>query len=69
MNTAYEERLNVLSEIAEECFEVNELSSDCSERETRLSVRVSDIVRALESAYDVGLIAGYHLSRQQRTRY
>jgi hypothetical protein len=65
MKTCYEERLNILSEIAADCFDVNGLEAEAASAETRVDVRVADLVRALESAYDVGLVAGYRLVRSQ----
>ncbi|SAK92300.1 hypothetical protein AWB76_06798 [Caballeronia temeraria] len=61
MSAPPDERLCTLSEIAAECFNVDVLNADAAE--CRVSVRPVDIVRALESAYDMGLIAGYQLTR------
>jgi hypothetical protein len=66
MSNLDDERLNVLSEIATEHFDVDTFSSNPVPPETCVTVRVEDIVRALESAYDMGLIAGYHLTRSAR---
>ncbi|BBU31473.1 hypothetical protein BTHE68_52070 [Burkholderia sp. THE68] len=60
MSLLTDERMNTLSEIAADCFDVD------FERGGALGdgilVKPMDIVRALESAYDMGLIAGYQLT-------
>lgn len=66
MSKPDEERLNVLSEIAMERLNINVFSQPALP-ETRVVVSVEDIVQALESAYDMGLIAGCHLIRSMRT--
>jgi|ERR1700761_9818716 hypothetical protein len=68
MSVLTEERLNVLSEIATDCFDVDTYALTPELPDLRVPVRPVDIVRALESAYDMGLIAGYHLTRSGRTR-
>ena len=69
MSALTEERVSVLSEIATDCFDVDTFFLDAQQPDMRVTVRPVDIVRALESAYDMGLIAGYHLTRSGRTRY
>ncbi|AQH03279.1 hypothetical protein [Caballeronia cordobensis] len=60
MSLLTEERLTTLSEIATDCFDVD--FKDDHALDDRILVKPADIVRALESAYDMGLIAGYHLT-------
>ena len=69
MSVITEERLSILSEIATNCFDVETCALNPELPDLRVAVRPVDIVRALESAYDMGLIAGYHLMRSGRTRY
>ncbi|MGF6645770.1 hypothetical protein [Paraburkholderia sp. GAS82] len=69
MSVITEERLSILSEIATDCFDVETCALNPELPDSRVAVRPVDIVRALESAYDMGLIAGYHLMRSGRTRY
>ena len=66
MSALTDERLYALSEIAADCFNVDFLDADAPEY--RVSVKPVDIVRALESAYDMGLIAGYQLTRSGTLR-
>jgi hypothetical protein len=66
MSALTAERLCALSEIAADCFNVDFL--DANTPEFHVSVKPEDIVRALESAYDMGLIAGYHLTRSGTLR-
>jgi len=61
MSALTDERICTLSEIAADCFDVDMLDADAPER--RVLVTPADIVRALESAYDMGLVAGYQLMR------
>jgi hypothetical protein len=68
MSALTDERLNTLSEIATDCFDVDTLSLNPEKPDLRVMVRPVDIARALESAYDMGLIAGYQLTRSGRTR-
>jgi hypothetical protein len=69
MSVITEERLSILSEIATDCFDVDTYALNPELPDLRVPVRPVDIIRALESAYDMGLIAGYHLMRSGRTRY
>jgi hypothetical protein len=69
MSAAAEERLSILSEIATDCFDVDTYALNPELPDLRVPVRPADIARALETAYDMGLIAGYHLMRSGRTRY
>ncbi|BCZ81662.1 hypothetical protein SB861_09540 [Paraburkholderia sp. SIMBA_049] len=66
MSALTDERLSTLSEIAADCFDVDLLDADAPEQ--RVLVKPADIVRALESAYDVGLVVGYQLTRSGRIR-
>ncbi|WP_201644529.1 hypothetical protein [Paraburkholderia metrosideri] len=67
MSAPIDERLNTLGEIAHECFGVEQFP--CSDQaEIRYVVSVESIARAIESAYDIGLIAGYRLSRATQAR-
>ncbi|AUT71333.1 hypothetical protein [Paraburkholderia hospita] len=66
MSALTDERLCTLSEIAADCFDVDLLDADAPEQ--RVLVKPADIVRALESAYDVGLVVGYQLTRSGRIR-
>jgi hypothetical protein len=66
MSALTDERLCTLSEIAADCFDVDFLDADAPEQ--RVLVKPADIVRALESAYDVGLVVGYQLTRSGRIR-
>jgi hypothetical protein len=61
MSLLTDERLTTLSEIATDCFDVDFRSGDALD--DRIAAKPIDIVRALESAYDMGLVAGYHLTR------
>lgn len=65
MNTkmSRDERLVTLREIAHECFGVETLSLSGQAPDAPVVVCAESIVRALESAYDIGLIAGYRLNR------
>jgi hypothetical protein len=60
MSLLTDERLSTLSEIATDCFDVD--FKDDHTFDDRIFVKPTDIVRALESAYDMGLIAGYQLT-------
>lgn len=66
MSALTDERLSTLSEIAADCFDVDLPDADAPEQ--RVLVKPADIVRALESAYDVGLVVGYQLTRSGRIR-
>ncbi|MFL9991222.1 hypothetical protein PQR34_07150 [Paraburkholderia sediminicola] len=66
MSAPTDERLNTLSEIAHDCFGVETFPSD--QTEARYVVCAESIARALESAYDIGLIAGYRLTRAIQAR-
>jgi hypothetical protein len=68
MGVLTDERLNTLSEIATDCFDVDTFCLDPEMPDLRVTVRPVDIARAMESAYDMGLIAGYQLTRSSRTR-
>ncbi|MFM0228020.1 hypothetical protein [Paraburkholderia dipogonis] len=68
MSVLTEERLSILSEIATDCFDVDTYSLNPELPDVRVPVRPVDIVRALENAYDMGLIAGYQLTRSRRAR-
>jgi hypothetical protein len=68
MNTLSDERLNTLTEIANDCLGVESLSSVATQPELRISVFRSDLVRALESAYDIGLVVGCGLSQTLRVK-
>lgn len=63
-----DERLINLSAIATDCLNVDTFALDANQPEIRIAVKPADIVRALESAYDIGLIAGYRLTRAGRSR-
>ncbi|MFM0624801.1 hypothetical protein [Paraburkholderia xenovorans] len=64
MNMLGDERLDTLSEIANDCLGIAPLASPVQRQDARfVVVRAEDIARALESAYDVGLINGYRLHR------
>lgn len=63
MNVQGDERLMTLREIAHECFGVETFSLSGEAPDAPLVVCAESIVRALESAYDIGLIAGYRLNR------
>jgi len=67
MSALTDARLNTLGEIATDCFDVDTLFLSPDMPDLRVSVRRVDIARALENAYDMGLIAGYHLTRSGRT--
>jgi hypothetical protein len=59
-----DERLVTLSEIANDCFGIECLAPQAEARDARyVLVHAGSILRALESAYDIGLIAGYRLHR------
>ncbi|MDR7006194.1 hypothetical protein [Paraburkholderia strydomiana] len=66
MSALADGRLYTLSEIAADCFNVDFPKADAPEH--CVLVRPADIVRALESAYDMGLIAGYQLTRSRTLR-
>ncbi|MFM0739848.1 hypothetical protein PQQ51_21625 [Paraburkholderia xenovorans] len=66
MDMPRDERFNALSEIANDCFGIDAFARLPGVQDSRdVAVRTADIVRALESAYDIGLIAGYHLNRTE----
>lgn len=62
-----DERLHTLNEIAQDWFGVDTLPSCTDEPEARYVVCARNIAQALESAYDIGLITGYRLSRATRS--
>jgi hypothetical protein len=62
-----DERLHTLSEIAHDCFGI-ETFSTTDQTQARYVVCAASIARALESAYDIGLITGYRLNRATRAR-
>jgi hypothetical protein len=66
MSALSDKRLNTLSEIATDCFDVDAFFLSPEMPDSRVTVRRVDIARALENAYDMGLIAGYHLTRSGR---
>ncbi|CAD6535347.1 hypothetical protein [Paraburkholderia metrosideri] len=68
MSVITDERLSTLSQIATDCFDVDTYALNPELPDLRVPVRPADIVRALENAYDMGLIAGYHLTRSRRVR-
>jgi hypothetical protein len=68
MGGLIDERLISLNEIATDFFSIDTFALDANQPEIRVAVKPADIVRALESAYDIGLIAGYHLTRAGRSR-
>jgi hypothetical protein len=68
MNSLSNERLTTLTEIAHDCFGIESLSPVTTQPELRYSVCVDDIVRALESAYDIGLIVGSRLHQTLRVK-
>lgn len=68
MSALTDERLQTLSEIATDCFDVDTFLLDPGMPDLHVTVRPIDIARAMESAYDMGLIAGYQLTRSGRTR-
>ncbi|MFM0339994.1 hypothetical protein [Paraburkholderia fungorum] len=63
-----DERLNTLREIVNECFGVDALTSATDRADARYVVCAENVVRALETAYDIGLIAGYRLSQASQAR-
>jgi hypothetical protein len=63
-----DERLNTLSEIANDCCGVDAFRSCTDRADARYVVCADSVVRALESAYDIGLITGYRLSQASRAR-
>lgn len=68
MSALTDERLQTLSEIATDCFDVDTFLLDAEMPDLHVTVRPIDIARAMESAYDMGLIAGYQLTRSGRAR-
>jgi hypothetical protein len=68
MSALTDERLKTLSEIAHDCFGVTEFPSCTHETDARYVVCAESIARALESAYDIGLVTGYQLSQASRAR-
>jgi hypothetical protein len=58
-----DERLSTLGEIAHDCFGVEIFPCGSDKAGARYLVCAESIARALENAYDIGLIAGYRLSR------
>jgi len=68
MGSLIDERLISLNAIATDSFNVEPFALDANQPEIRIAVEPADIVRALESAYDIGLIAGYQLTRAGRSR-
>jgi hypothetical protein len=68
MDGLIDERLINLNAIATDCLNVDTFALDANQPEIRIAVKPADIVRALESAYDIGLIAGYQLTRAGRSR-
>jgi hypothetical protein len=62
MSDLIDERLVNLNEIATDCFNVKPFALDAKRPEIHIAVKPANIVRALESAYDLGLIAGYQLT-------
>ena len=63
-----DERLISLNEIAMDCFNVGTFALNATQPEICVVVKPTDIARALETAYDIGLIAGYQLTRAGRSR-
>ncbi|MGF6726851.1 hypothetical protein P3T43_006243 [Paraburkholderia sp. GAS41] len=68
MNSLSNERLTTLTEIANDCFGIESFSHITTQPELRYSVCVEDIFRALESAYDIGLIVGSRLNQALRVK-
>lgn len=68
MKSLCDERLTTLTEIANDCLGIESFSSVTTQPELRYSVCVEDIVRALESAYDIGLIVGCRLNHALRVK-
>lgn len=62
-NTQADERLDTLNAIAQECFGIEALPLAAGAQAGRYVLDAESLVRALESAYDIGLIAGYRLNR------
>ena len=62
MTALIDERLISLNEIATDCFHIEPFALDAKWPDVRIALKPADIVRALESAYDLGLIAGYQLT-------
>lgn len=62
MTALIDERLISLDKIATDCFHVGPFALDAKWPDVRVAVKPADIVRALESAYDLGVIAGYQLT-------
>jgi len=68
MNSLSDERLTTLIEIANDCFGIESFSPVRTQPERRYSVCAEDILRALESAYDIGLIVGSRLNQTFRVK-
>ena len=63
-----DERLNTLREIVNECLGVDALPSGTERANARYVVCAESVVRALETAYDIGMITGYQLSQASQAR-
>lgn len=63
MSTPNDERLSTLAEIAHDCFGIETFPCGSDQGGARYLVCAESIARALDSAYDIGLIAGYRMSR------
>lgn len=68
MSNQTDERLSTLGEIAHDCFGVETFPRGSDQAGARYVVCAESIARALESAYDIRLIAGYRLSRATPAR-
>jgi hypothetical protein len=68
MSSPTDERLSTLGEIAHDWFGVETSPCGSDQAGARYVVCAESIARALESAYDIGLIAGYRLSRATPAR-
>jgi hypothetical protein len=68
MNTLGDERLTTLTEIANDYIGVDSLSRAAMQPESRVLISRTDLLRALESAYDVGLVVGCRLGQIPRTK-
>jgi hypothetical protein len=68
MNTLSDERLTTLTEIANDYLGVDSLSRAAMQPESCVSISRIDLFRALESAYDVGLVVGCRLGQMPRMK-
>jgi hypothetical protein len=64
-----DDRLISLNDIATDCFNVDTFALDADHPDIGVTVKPADIVRALETAYDIGLIAGYQMAHMGKSRF